>query len=372
MKWLVSSILLLSPTALAVSDRQDLVDKINAAGLTWHAAVDPKFAGVPLGSSKHLYGAKSMGTKEILHLISEGKLTVAPKVSREVADSLPEAFDSEDNWPMCAKVIGDIRDQSNCGCCWAFGAASAASDRACIASNGTIAVPFSAQDVCFNAESSGCNGGTLFTPWHFISTSGVVTGGQYLDDIADTPSDPFDGEGFCASFSLPHCHHHGDVGDDPYPAEGDDGCPSVRRSPSGPTACDDTAVAPHDDYDSNKYSFTGTLQTFPSDSATIMASIMADGPVEAAFSVYSDFENYDSGIYQKSALSTYEGGHAIRIVGWGTEDGTDYWKVANSWNPYWGEDGYFRILRGEDECGIESSVYASGSRASWSLMSEQA
>ena len=41
-------------------------------------------------------------------------------------------------------------------------------------------MPFSAQDVCFNAESSGCNGGTLYTPWSFIHTTGVVTGGQYL------------------------------------------------------------------------------------------------------------------------------------------------------------------------------------------------
>ena len=45
------------------------------------------------------------------------------------------------NWPKCAKVIGDIRDQSMCGCCWAFAGAEAASDRLCIATNGTVAVP---------------------------------------------------------------------------------------------------------------------------------------------------------------------------------------------------------------------------------------
>merc|ERR1712046_398787 len=99
-----------------------------------------------------------------------------------------------------------------------------------------------------------------------------------------------------------------------------------------------------------------------------MAAIQEGGPVEAAFTVYSDFETYESGIYQHVSGS-YEGGHAIRIVGWGTEDGVDYWKVANSWNPYWGEAGYFRIVRGSDECGIESEVYASGDGASWALMS---
>ena len=36
----------------------------------------------------------------------------------------------------------------------------------------------------------------------------------------------------------------------------------------------------------------------------------------------------------------------MRIVGFGTENSVKYWKVANSWNPYWGEKGYFRIVRG--------------------------
>jgi len=64
---------------------------------------------------------------------------------------------------------------------------------------------------------------------------------------------------------------------------------------------------------------------------------MTDGPVEAAFTVYSDFETYEGGIYQQTS-HVPEGGHAIRIVGWGSENGTDYWTVANSWNPYWGEN----------------------------------
>ena len=73
-------------------------------------------------------------------------------------------------------------DQSNCGCCWAFGAASAASDRLCIATNGSVAVPLSAQDVCFNAEMNGCGGGSLYTPWSYIKSTGVVTGGQNLNE----------------------------------------------------------------------------------------------------------------------------------------------------------------------------------------------
>ena len=49
----------------------------------------------------------------------------------------------------------------------------------------------------------------------------------------------------------------------------------------------------------------------------------------------------------------------------GAENGTDYWKVANSWNPYWGEDGYFRIKRGSNECGIERQAIATNDGATW-------
>merc|ERR1711879_578726 len=52
--------------------------------------------------------------------------------------------------------------------------------------------------------------------------------------------------------------------------------------------------------------------------------------------------NYASGIYHHMGGMPV-GGHAVKVVGWGVENGVSYWKIANSWNPYWGEKGYFRI-----------------------------
>lgn len=69
---------------------------------------------------------------------------------------------------------------------------------------------------------------------------------------------------------------------------------------------------------------------------------MTNGPVETGFTVYSDFMSYRGGIYEQNSYSAL-GGHAVKIVGWGVEDGTDYWIVANSWGPSWGEEGFFRI-----------------------------
>lgn len=46
------------------------------------------------------------------------------------------------------------------------------------------------------------------------------------------------------------------------------------------------------------------------------------------------------------------------IVGYGTEDGADYWIVKNTWGERWGEKGYFKLLRGKEHCGIHTYVSA--------------
>jgi len=84
---------------------------------------------------------------------------------------------------------------------------------------------------------------------------------------------------------------------------------------------------------------------------------MTNGPVEASFDVYEDFLAYKTGVYQHTTGS-YLGGHAIKVLGWGVENNTPYWLVANSWNEGWGDKGFFKILRGDNECGIEGGMVA--------------
>lgn len=65
------------------------------------------------------------------------------------------------------------------------------------------------------------------------------------------------------------------------------------------------------------------------------------------------------GVYQH-VQGEFLGGHAIKIIGWGvdSETNTPYWLFANSWNSDWGNNGYVKIKRGNDECGIESDISA--------------
>ena len=67
--------------------------------------------------------------------------------------------------------------------------------------------------------------------------------------------------------------------------------------------------------------------------------------------------HYKSGVYQH--LEGIEiGGHAVRLLGWGEENGFPYWLAANSWNYDWGDAGTFKILRGSDHLGIEGWITA--------------
>ncbi|MGQ9618184.1 MAG: C1 family peptidase [Candidatus Aminicenantia bacterium] len=74
-----------------------------------------------------------------------------------------------------------------------------------------------------------------------------------------------------------------------------------------------------------------------------------DGPLSAYMEVYSDFYHYTGGIYEPTPSATKEGGHAVVLIGYNSYE--NYWICKNSWGEDWGEKGYFRIRMGVCEIG---------------------
>lgn len=85
--------------------------------------------------------------------------------------------------------------------------------------------------------------------------------------------------------------------------------------------------------------------------------VASKGPISVAFDAEGDFGSYSGGVYYDPNCSTNSFTHAVLIVGYGNENGQDYWLVKNSWGEDWGLGGYFKIARNRDNhCGIASKA----------------
>jgi cathepsin B len=306
---IILTLITLSLTSFNTIDKtMKIVNKVNKLRTTWKAS--PYYRDI-----RPLLGAR----RDSSHVL--------PMKVHTPRNDLPESYDLRDAYPEC-ETLREIRDQSKCGSCWAFGAAETMSDRLCIATKGKLQTRVSAQHLvtCCTSCGSGCFGGWPSATFSFWKRYGIPSGGLYGDKNS------------CKPYFLPPCDDHMDK------------CHDYQDTPACENKCQDgygKTVEEDLTYGSDAYSVSGERQ--------IMQEIYESGSVEGAFDVYEDFGNYKSGIYQH-VTGSYLGGHAIKIIGWGVENGVKYWLCANSWNERWGENGYFRILRGENECSIEDQA----------------
>jgi len=278
-----------------------LISYVNSLDTTWKAGVNDRFKGLKVKDLQVLCGLKDE--------IDESPMAVEDSM---LSSAYPDTFDARTQWPACAS-IGDILDQGQCGSCWAFGAAEALSDRICISSKGAQKPILSEQDLTScDALNMGCNGGVLSLAWMYMKNTGVVTEPCYPYLL-----------GTCKNCTAPKCNK----------------------------TCTNGAIFSTDKHHVSSY---GSIARKVD---AIASEILTNGPVEAGFTVYEDFFSYKSGVYQHISGAA-AGGHAVKIIGWGTENVTEYWLVANSWNTNWGEKGFFKIRRGTNECGIEAQVIA--------------
>eukprot|EP00937_MAST-01D_sp_MAST-1D-sp2_P005308 g5308.t1 len=275
----------------------EAIKALNADGDTWVAGANPFFEGKTWEDVSGLLGTTFPSDEELAALHAASDLSHLDGVKDP-----PASFDSRDQW---GDLIQPIRDQQQCGSCWAFSAAEVLSDRFSIATNTSVVL--SPEDsVSCDKGNMGCNGGMLPAAWRYLAGTGIVTDACF-----------------------------------PYTAGG-------GSAPACATSCKDS-----EDWATAKHkSQTGyALNTVEA----MQKEIMTNGPIQVAFTVYASFMNYKSGVYKKKPLEILpKGGHAVKIVGWGTDPtGGDYWLVANSWNTSWGDSGFFKIVRGSNQCGIE-------------------
>ena len=255
--------------------------------------MNSKFVNMTLAQAKRL-----MGTKR------DPKRRAALPVSTEPAPAaIPAHFNGTQAFPQCAGVIGHIRDQSDCGCCWAFGSTESFNDRLCVATNATTLL--SPQDTCsccnsgHGCSSGGCDGGFTEDAFNYFMTYGLVSGGDSPDK----------GKGdSCFPYQLEQCGHHEASPLIPCPQV----CsPGECATPKCPTTCSEKTYATAWAADKRKaaggaYRLTSVAQA--------QADIVKYGSISAAFTVYSDFLTYTGGVYTHKSGSEL-GGHAVKIYG---------------------------------------------------------
>jgi len=186
---------------------------------------------------------------------------------------------------------------------------------------------------------SGCDGGNPIDAFDYWVRFGLCTGGNYENHRG------------CKPYPFPPCAHH--VNSTLAPCSDPE-----FNTPQCEEKCQESYKIP---YAQDKY-FGQEYYVFEDEDnvTAIQMDILKNGPVVATFDVYEDFLSYKEGVY-KYTTGKLLGGHAVRVLGWGLYKNElhheiPYWLVANSWNAGWGDKGYFKILRGKNDCDFEKEL----------------
>ncbi|KAL7065122.1 hypothetical protein AAHC03_04701 [Spirometra sp. Aus1] len=288
------------------SSLQSLTNAINRGKYSWAATVYPDQLKL-----SHEDLIRRMGGRNS-RLPRRPRAAPSSSYLRRLVADLPLEFDWRSPPDGSRSPVTPVRDQGSCGSCYAFASAAALEARISLMTKGTYQPILSPQDVLDCSHySEGCEGGFPY-----------LIAGKYAANF-----------GFTTEEEVPYRQ--------------------MQEKCHTPTNASR--------HFSSEYHYVGGY--YGACNAELMQlELVQNGPFPVGFEVYSDFMAYESGIYhhtghQLERFDPFElTNHAVLLVGYGVDKATGqpYWIVKNSWGTGWGEKGFFRILRGVDECGIES------------------